>query len=118
MNLAALRRLLASKPSATECQPFGPDVLVYKVGQRMFALVTPGYPIRLTLKLEPLHGQLLRAQNSSVTPGYHMNKEHWNTVVLNALVADDELLDWIDESYALVVARLPRRVRKSLSGQA
>ena len=67
-----------------------------------------------TLKLEPLHGQLLRAQNASVLPGYHMNKDHWNTVILDADVVDDELADWVDESYALVVERLPRRERECL----
>jgi len=114
MDLAALRRLLASQPGAMEDQPFGPDVLVYKVGGRMFALVAPDSPARITLKLEPLHGQLLRAQNASVLPGYHMNKDHWNTVVLDGGVADDELADWIDESYSLVVERLSRRERERL----
>jgi predicted DNA-binding protein (MmcQ/YjbR family) len=114
MDLAALRRLLASQPGAMEDQPFGPDVLVYKVCGRMFALVAPDSPARITLKLEPLHGQLLRAQNASVLPGYHMNKDHWNTVVLDGGVVDDELADWIDESYALVVERLPRRERERL----
>ena len=114
MDLAALRHLVVSKPGATEDQPFGPDVLVYKVCGRMFALVAPDFPTRITLKLEPLHGQLLRAQNASVLPGYHMNKDHWNTVILNAGVVDDELADWVDESYALVVERLPRRERERL----
>jgi predicted DNA-binding protein (MmcQ/YjbR family) len=114
MDLAALRRLLVSKLGATEGQPFGPDVFVYKVCGRMFALVAPDSPARITLKLDPLHGQLLRAQNASVLPGYHMNKDHWNTVVLDAGVADDELVDWIDESYSLVVERLPRRERARL----
>jgi predicted DNA-binding protein (MmcQ/YjbR family) len=119
MDLAALRHLLVSKPGATEGQPFGPDVFVYKVGGRMFALFAPDSPARITLKLEPLHGQLLRAQNASVLPGYHMNKDHWNTVVLDGGVVDDELADWIDESYSLVVERLPRRERERLprSGQ-
>ena len=114
MDLEALRRLLASQPGAMEGQPFGPDVLVYKVGGRMFALVAPDSPARITLKLEPLHGQLLRAQNASVLPGYHMNKDHWNTVVLDGGVVDDELADWIDESYVLVVEQLPRRERERL----
>jgi predicted DNA-binding protein (MmcQ/YjbR family) len=119
MDLEALRRLLASQPGAMEDQPFGPDVLVYKVCGRMFALVAPDSPARITLKLEPLHGQLLRAQNASVLPGYHMNKDHWNTVVLDGGVVDDELADWIGESYSLVVERLPRRERERLprSGQ-
>jgi len=114
MDLEALRHLLVSKPGAMEDQPFGPDVLVYKVGGRMFALVAPDSPARITLKLEPLHGQLLRAQNASVLPGYHMNKDHWNTVVLDGGVVDDELADWIDESYSLVVERLSRRERERL----
>jgi predicted DNA-binding protein (MmcQ/YjbR family) len=114
MDLEALRRLLVSKPGAMEDQPFGPDVLVYKVGGRMFALVAPDRPLRITLKLEPLHGQLLRAQNASVLPGYHMSKDHWNTVVLDGGVVDDELADWIGESYSLVVERLPRRERERL----
>ena len=114
MDLAALRHLLVTKPGAMEDQPFGPDVLVYKVGGRMFALVAPDSPARITLKLEPLHGQLLRAQNASVLPGYHMNKDHWNTVVLDGGVVDDELADWIDESYSLVVERLSRRERERL----
>jgi len=114
MDLEALRALLASQPGAMEDQPFGPDVLVYKVGGRMFALVAPDSPARITLKLEPLHGQLLRAQNASVLPGYHMNKDHWNTVVLDGGVVDDELADWIDESYVLVVEQLPRRERERL----
>lgn len=114
MDLAALRHLLVSKPGASEGRPFGPDVLVYKVCGRMFALVAPDSPARITLKLEPLHGQLLRAQNASVLPGYHMNKDHWNTVVLDGGVVDDELADWIDESYTLVVERLSRKTRAAL----
>jgi predicted DNA-binding protein (MmcQ/YjbR family) len=131
MDLEALRRLLVSKPGAVEDQPFGPDVLVYKVGGRMFAATRCGEYLgrtaerfslsvaaqprqTITLKLDPLHGQLLRAQNASVLPGYHMNKDHWNTVVLDGGVVDDELADWIDESYSLVVERLPRRERERL----
>jgi predicted DNA-binding protein (MmcQ/YjbR family) len=117
MHPAALRHLLVSKPGATEDRPFSPDVLVYKVGGRMFALVSPDRPLRITLKLEPLHGQLLRAHNASVLPGYHMNKDHWNTVVLDEGVVDDELVDWIDESYSLVVEKLPRRERERLRFQ-
>jgi predicted DNA-binding protein (MmcQ/YjbR family) len=114
MDLEALRHLLVSQPGAMEDQPFGPDVLVYKVGGRMFALVAPDRPLRITLKLEPLHGQLLRAQNASVLPGYHMSKDHWNTVVLDGGVVDDELVEWIGESYVLVVEQLPRRERERL----
>ena len=80
----------------------------------MFALVSPRRPLVITLKLEPWHGQLLRGQHPCVRPGYHMNKEHWNTITVDARVAADELEDWIDESYALVIACLSRKIRDSL----
>jgi predicted DNA-binding protein (MmcQ/YjbR family) len=137
MTLDSLRRHLLSKPGAVEDHPFGSEPHVYKVGGRMFALVSaePGDSLReslgrtalrfslpvavqprqaITLKLDPLHGQLLRAQNPSVRPGYHMNKDHWNTVVLDRNVIDEELAEWIDESYDLVVERLPRKARAAL----
>ncbi len=62
----------------------------------------------------PCRGEAETGLHPSVRPGYHMNKEHWNTVTLDARVADDELADWIDESYELVVARLTRRQRSDL----
>ncbi len=137
MTLDALRTYLLSRPAAVEDHPFGPEPHVFKVGGRIFALVSaePGDSLReslgrtaqrfslpvaaqprqaITLKLEPWHGQLLRAEHPSVRAGYHMNKEHWNTIVLDAQVADDELADWIEESYALVVGRLSRRTRRAL----
>ncbi len=115
MTLDSLRRLLLSKPGTVEDHPFGPEPHVYKVGGRMFALVSAAQPRQaITLKLDPLHGQLLRAQHPSVRPGYHMNKDHWNTVVLDRNVIDEELAEWIDESYDLVVERLPRRARAAL----
>jgi predicted DNA-binding protein (MmcQ/YjbR family) len=142
MTSDSLRKLLLSKPGAVESHPFGPEPDVYKVGGRMFALVSaePGPSLRrvatrdasslgeprcgspglrqaaltITLKLEPLHGQLLRGQHPCVRAGYHMNKDHWNTVTLDARVAADELADWIDESYSLVVASLSRKARATL----
>lgn len=109
-----LRKLLLSFAGATEEHPFGPDPHVYKVGGRMFALVSPERPLRSSLKLEPLQGHLLRAQNPSVLPGYHLNKDHWNTVTVGPGVPDEELADWIEESYWLVVANLPRKTRDAL----
>ncbi len=137
MTPKALRRLLLSPPGAIEDHPFGPEPDVYKVGGRMFALVStePGDSrneslgrtasrfsssaeakpqLTITLKLEPLHGQLLRAQHPSVRPGYHMNKDHWNTITIDRHVLDEELAEWIDESYSLVVAGLSRKARAAL----
>jgi predicted DNA-binding protein (MmcQ/YjbR family) len=115
MKLAALRSYLLSKPGSVETYPFDEETPVFKVGGKMFALVAPeARPLRVTLKLDPAHGQLLRGMWEAVLPGYHMNKEHWNTVVLDGSVPDEELRAWIDESYALVVAGLPRVARAKL----
>jgi predicted DNA-binding protein (MmcQ/YjbR family) len=85
----------------------------------MFAYLSPREtPPRLTIKLEPIRGQLLRATYDAVRPGYHMNKDHWNTVFLDGTVPDDELLGWIDDSYQLVVDGLPARLRKALRDEA
>ncbi|MEW5826350.1 MAG: MmcQ/YjbR family DNA-binding protein [Candidatus Bipolaricaulota bacterium] len=115
MDRQGLRRELCGLPGAVETQPFGPDVWVYKVGGRMFALVPTTGALGVTIKLEPPHGQLARAQYSAVAPGYHMNKEHWNTVQLGGDVPDDVVREWISLSHALVVAGLPRRVRSELA---
>jgi predicted DNA-binding protein (MmcQ/YjbR family) len=116
--LDVLRKLLLSHPGAVEDHPFGPEPHVFKIGGRMFALVSLGRPLEITLKLEPWHGHLLRSQHPSVRAGYHMNKDHWNTVVLDQNVLDEELAEWIDESYALVVERLPRKVQRALHARA
>ncbi len=97
-------------PGAVEDYPFGDDVAVFKVGGKMFALVMlTGEPGRLNLKCDPERALELRARYASVEPGYHSNKKHWNTVILDGTV--DELPDLIAHSYALVVSGLPRTVR-------
>ena len=118
MNVDSLAAYMLSLPGAVEERPFAPEIPVYKVMGRMFAYVSPDEsPPRLTIKLDPLHGQLLRATYDSVRPGYHMNKDHWNTVVLDGSVAEEEILTWVDESYELVVRNLPARLRKELANE-
>ena len=115
MDVDRIRTHLLSMPGAVEDFPFTPEVPVYKVGGKMFAYLSPAEsPPRLTVKLEPLHGQILRATYDAVRPGYHMNKDHWNTVFLDGSVPEDELLAWIDDSYELVVDALPPHLRKAL----
>ena len=115
MTLDALYATLLSLPGSVEERPFGPETPVFKVVGKMFALVAPDHvPPRITLKLDPLHGQMLRADHPCVAPGYHMNKEHWNTITLDDRVGNDELRSWIDESYDLVVAGLSRKKREAL----
>ena len=112
MNFPTLRAYLAAKPGAVEDFPFNPVTLVAKVGGRMFALVlTDAEPLRVNLKCDPLKAQGLREVYPAVLPGYHMNKRHWNTVVLDGSIPDADLRAMIDESYALVVRGLPRARR-------
>ena len=119
MDVDRLQAYMLSLPGAVEERPFTPEIPVYKVMGKMFAYVSPDEsPPRLTIKLDPLHGQLLRATyDAAVRPGYHMNKDHWNTVLLDGSVSEEELLTWIDESYELVVDNLPVRLRRSLADE-
>jgi predicted DNA-binding protein (MmcQ/YjbR family) len=108
------RAICAGKPGAVETYPFGPETAVYKVGEKMFALVPPSEPPRVSLKCDPDWAELLRNAYAAVQPGYHLNKKHWNTIVLDGSVPDNELEELIEHSYAVVVGSLPRRVRAAL----
>jgi predicted DNA-binding protein (MmcQ/YjbR family) len=102
-----------SLPGATEGYPFSPEALVFKVGGRIFAIVVEA---SVSLKCDPLLALALREEFPAVTPGYHLNKRHWNTVQLDGSVPDDTLTDWIQDSYALAIASLTRAQRASLLG--
>lgn len=101
------------KPGAEETTPFGPDVLVYKVGGKMFALAAPeDFPARINLKCDPERATALRDEYSSILPGYHMNKRHWNTLILNGSIPSKLVSELIDHSYQLVTASLPKSKTK------
>ena len=105
----------AAKPGAVEDYPFGDDVAVFKVAGRIFALVPlGGAPGSVSLKCDPDLAVGLRGRYAGVTPGYHLNKRHWNTVALDGSVPSEEVLDLIDHSYDLVVARLTKAQRDQL----
>jgi len=115
MTFEQIHVYLLSQPDVVEERPFTPEVPVYKVGGKMFAYTAPNdVPPRITIKLDPLHGQMLRSTYEAVQAGYHMNKEHWNTITLDGSIPEEELLSWIDESYALVVSNLSKRARQQL----
>ncbi|KAB2370373.1 MmcQ/YjbR family DNA-binding protein [Actinomadura montaniterrae] len=106
----------AAKTGAVEDYPFGDGVAVFKVAGRMFALVSLGPPPgAVSLKCDPDLAVELRDRHAAITPGYHLNKRHWNTVTLDGSVPDDELQEMIDHSYALVVARLTKAQRTQLT---
>ncbi len=105
----------AAKRGAVETYPFGADTAVYKVGGKMFALIPrSAEPPRLSLKCDPEWAEVLRNAYAAVQPGYHLNKKHWNTIVLDRSIPDDELEELIEHSYALIVESLPQRVRSAL----
>jgi len=100
---------------AVEDYPFGDEVAVYKVGGRMFALVSlDGDPGSVNLKCDPDLVLELRARYPAVRPGYHQDKRHWNTVELDGSIPESELREMIEQSYELVVSRLPRADRARL----
>jgi len=100
---------------AVEDYPFGDGVAVYKVGGRMFALVSlDGDPGSVNLKCDPDLVLELRARYPAVRPGYHQDKRHWNTVELDGSIPESELREMIEQSYELVVSRLPRADRARL----
>jgi predicted DNA-binding protein (MmcQ/YjbR family) len=116
MNRDELREYCLSKRSTMEDFPFGKDVAVFKVVGKIFALMPIELPLRISLKCDPIRAIMLRETYSSVKPGYHLNKKNWNTVIVDGSIADDELYEMIDHSYAQVVQGLPAPQRKRLSG--
>jgi predicted DNA-binding protein (MmcQ/YjbR family) len=115
MDREALRTYLLALTGAVETYPFGPQPLVVKVGGKIFALVTEDTtPLRISLKCEPAHAQFLRDSFPAVQPGYHLNKEHWNTVTLDGSIPEEGIRAMIDESYRLVVGGLSKAARRRL----
>ena len=112
MTLVQLRAFLLSQPGAQEDTPFGPEFLVYRIAGKMFALVNwQADPLTINLKCEPELALLLREIHPEVKPGWHMNKQHWNTVTLHDALATDLWQGWIEHSYERVVAGLPKAKR-------
>ena len=115
MNTEKLESYLLTRQGACKDYPFGKDVAVFKVMGKMFALFAEKEsPLRLNLKCDPDEASLLRGMFEAIKPGYHMNKDHWNTVVLDSTVPEDMLLGMIDKSHALVVKGLRRADRERL----
>jgi len=106
LKLRHLHEFMAAKPHAVLEYPFGEQPAVYKANNKMFALIDERKkPLRVSLKCDPTLAEVLRQRYESVMPGYHLNKRHWNTVVLSGQLSDEEVLDLINHSYNLVVAK-------------
>jgi predicted DNA-binding protein (MmcQ/YjbR family) len=117
MNIEQLQEYCLSKNGAEETLPFGPDTLVYKVGGKVFLLTSLNNEngLQFNVKCDPDLAQELRAQYDCVQPGYHMNKKHWNTIVVDGSVSLKLLKEWIDHSYQLIVDSLPKKMREQLA---
>ena len=110
MDAGDFREYCLAKPRVTEGMPFGEDTLVFKVEGKMFALLSLGdVPPRANLKCDPDRGLELRDRYEQVLPGYHMNKKHWNTVILDGAIPNSTIVEMIDHSYDLVRSKAKKR---------
>jgi predicted DNA-binding protein (MmcQ/YjbR family) len=116
MNHDELRQLCLAWPGVDEGFPFGPEVLVFRVGGKLFLLTNlDSRPLSMNLKCDPERALELRATWNAVQPGWHMNKRHWNTVTVDGSVPRAELMEWVRHSYDLVFASLPAKVRREIA---
>jgi len=116
MNLEELRDYCMSKKGVEETLPFGPETLVFKVMGKAFLLT--GFdqnPVQFNVKCDPEKAIELREHYHCVQPGYHMNKKHWNTIIVDGSVTDKLIREWITNSYDLVISGLPKIQQKKLS---
>ena len=110
-----LRELCLGFAGAEETYPFGPLTTVFKVRGKIFAIAAlDAEPPSISLKCEPALAQQLRREHAAVTPGYHLNKRHWNTVRIDGSLPEQLLRDLVEDSYDLVVESLPKRIRDDL----
>ena len=115
MNIEELRDYCLSKKGVEEGFPFGEDTLVFKVMGKMFLLTGLEYnPVQFNAKCDPEKIVDLRENYSCVLPGYHMNKQHWNTIICDGSVSTNQLREWIDNSYNLVVSSLTKKLKIEL----
>jgi predicted DNA-binding protein (MmcQ/YjbR family) len=114
MHIEAYRNYCLNKRGVTESFPFDDTTLVHKVMGKMFALADIEAFTSINLKCDPELAVQYREIYIGVVPGYHMNKKHWNTIVMDGSVSDQLVYQWIDDSYNLVVAQLPKALQKEL----
>lgn len=111
MNIEEIREYCVDKKAVTESFPFDETTLVFKVMNKMFCLLSLD-DFRVALKNDPEKNVELRAHYPAIIPGYHMNKQHWNTIELDGTVPPAVLQELIDESYELILKSLPKKVQE------
>jgi predicted DNA-binding protein (MmcQ/YjbR family) len=119
LSALTLREHCLALRGASETFPFGPETSVFKVSGKMFALSRlDRVPLAISLKCEPALAEQLRDTHAAVLPGYHLNKRHWNTVLIDGSLPEEMIRDMIEDSYDLVVSRLPRARQDALGWRA
>jgi len=115
MDLETIRKYCLEKKHTTEEFPFGETTLVFKVSGKFFLLIgLENHPLQFNVKCDPDLAVELRETYSSVIPAFHMNKKHWNTVIINGQLNSKQIREMIDASYDLVVRSLPLKERKKI----
>jgi predicted DNA-binding protein (MmcQ/YjbR family) len=114
MNIEAFREYCISKSGVTEDFPFDETTLVFKVAGKIFALTDLEDEFSINLKCDPERAIALREQYTCITPGFHMSKKHWNTILIDGSIDCNLLLELIDHSYELVLSGLPLKVREQI----
>ena len=115
MRPAKLRDHCLALPGSAETYPFGPETSVFKVSGKIFAISRlTERPLRVSLKCEPLLAEQLREAHPAVLPGYHLNKRHWNTVIIDGSLPPRTIRDMVEDSYDLVAGALPLARRREL----
>lgn len=117
MNIEQLRDYCLLKSGVTEGFPFGEDTLVFKVGGKLFLLTGLEDGNRFNVKCDPELAVDLRERHPEVTPGYHMNKVHWNTVYTDGNLSEKQLCEMIDHSYELILKSLPKKIQDEIRNQ-
>lgn len=116
MDIESLRTYCLSKKAVTEDFPFGETTLVFRVYGKIFLLAAlDANPLQFNAKCDPGKAIELREQYNAIQPGYHMNKKHWNTVIIDGSISTNLLKEIVDDSYNLIVQSLPKKQREEIS---
>ena len=111
MNIEEVRTYCLTLPGVTEDMPYGPDLIVFRIEGKIFLHISLERRL-IAIKLLPERGEVLRDKYDVVTPAWHMNKKHWNDLVIENTFPDETIQEWIKESYELVKSKLPKRLKE------
>lgn len=116
MNIEEVRVYCLALPGVTEDMPYGPDWVVFRIEGKIFLHISLERKL-IAIKLRPEHGEALREKYDAVTPAWHMNKKHWNDIVIENTFPDNIIEGWIKESYDLVKSKLPKKLKEKYGRQ-